>query len=64
MCNEDLNIVGTVTQVFNTLEIHLTFHGSVGLLPILLREGGHILRIGLVKPWLATLLVEGHRGMS
>jgi hypothetical protein len=60
MCNEDLNIIGTVTKVLNSFEVDLTLHSGISLLPILLREGGHIFRISLVETWLTTLLVKGH----
>ena len=60
MCNEDLNVIGAVTQVLNSFEVDLTLHSGISLLPILLREGGHIFRISLVETWLTTLLVKGH----
>ena len=38
MRDENLNVVGTVTKVLDTLEQDLTLHSCVRLLPILLRE--------------------------
>ena len=38
MCDENLDVVGTVAKVLNHLEQNLTLHGCVRLLPILLRK--------------------------
>jgi hypothetical protein len=38
MRDENLNVVGTVAKVLDTLEQDLTLHSCVRLLPILLRE--------------------------
>jgi hypothetical protein len=38
MRDENLNVVGTVAKVLDTLEQDLALHGCVRLLPILLRE--------------------------
>lgn len=43
MRDENLDVVGTVAKVLDTLEQDLTLHSCVRLLPILLREGRDIL---------------------
>ena len=47
MSNEDLDVIGSITQVFNTLKQNLAFHGSISFLPVLFGHRRHILRVVL-----------------
>jgi hypothetical protein len=65
MCDEDLHIVKSISQIFHPLEVDLALHGLISLLPILLRHGFRVLGQTTTQAIVCTraFFIKRHAGM-